>query len=218
MTEVEKQENFIINCNEKSFEAEYLILATGVKDITPNIPGFAECWGISVIHCPYCHGYEVKGKKTGIIGNGELAYHYTKSLTNLTKELVIFTNGKAAFTIEQEAKLKNYGVQIIENEIDEIVHQNGQINALKFKDNSNYFINVIYASFGVKQKSDFAEKLGCEMTDKGLIKIHVTQKTTIEKVYACGDNSSSYRSVAYVASSGNIAGMLLNNAIIEQKF
>lgn len=215
---IDKKENFIIKTSNEIFEAEYLILATGVKDIMPNIPGFSECWGISVIHCPYCHGYEVKEQKTGIIGNGDLAFHYSKLLTNLTKELVIFTNGKASFTKEQEAKLAKYNVEIIETEIEEIVHQNGQIDYLKFKDETKYSIPVIYASFGITQKTDFAEKLGCEMTDKGLIKVDATQKTTIEKIFACGDNSSPFRSVANAVSSGNIAGMLLNNTIIENNF
>src|SRR5690606_19368783 len=53
------------------FESKKLILATGVKDIMSEIPGFAECWGISVIHCPYCHGYEVRNEKTGILANGD---------------------------------------------------------------------------------------------------------------------------------------------------
>ena len=66
--------------------------------------------------------------------------------------------------------------------------------------------------------TDFAEKLGCEMTDKGLIKVDETQKTTIDKIFACGDNSSPLRTVANAVSSGNIAGMLLNNTIIENNF
>lgn len=74
---IEKKENFIIKSSNEIFEAEYLILATGVKDIMPNIPGFSECWGISVIHCPYCHGYEVKEQKTGFI---EINFSFSKSL------------------------------------------------------------------------------------------------------------------------------------------
>lgn len=215
---IEDRELFFIKTNSKTIEADYLIIATGVKDITPNIPGYSECWGISVIHCPYCHGYEVKYQKTGIIGNGDVAFHYSKLLSNLSKELVIFTNGKATFTKEQEEKLARYNIEIIETEIEEITHQNGQITSLKLKDNSNYFIEVVYASFGITQKTDFATKLGCEMTEKGLIKVDSTQKTTVAKVFACGDNSSPFRSLANAVSSGNIAGMNLNNLIIEYNF
>lgn len=216
--DIQKNESFTITCENTIIKADYIVLATGVKDIMPNIKGFDRCWGISVIHCPYCHGYEVKNEKTGILGNGDLAFHYAKLLTNLTKELVIFTNGKANFTTEQFEKLNQYNIEIVEKEVVEIKHQNGQLNAILFKDQSNYNINVIYASFGVTQKTNFAENLGCEITDKGLIKVDTTQKTTIDKVFACGDNSSPFRSVANAVSSGNIAGMLLNNTLIDQKF
>ncbi|MEL6971969.1 MAG: NAD(P)/FAD-dependent oxidoreductase, partial [Bacteroidota bacterium] len=56
---------------EETFTAKKLVFATGVKDIMPDIGGFSACWGISVIHCPYCHGYEVKNEKTGILANGD---------------------------------------------------------------------------------------------------------------------------------------------------
>ena len=59
----------------RTYEAKKLILATGIKDNLPDIKGFSECWGISVIHCPYCHGYEFRGKKTAILADGEKAFH-----------------------------------------------------------------------------------------------------------------------------------------------
>ncbi|MCS3871111.1 thioredoxin reductase [Chryseobacterium ginsenosidimutans] len=82
--------------NEK-FYAKKLILASGIKDIMPNIPGFAECWGISVIHCPYCHGYEVKGKATGILSNGDIAFDFSKLVFNLTKETDLIYQRKINF-------------------------------------------------------------------------------------------------------------------------
>lgn len=99
--------------NEK-FYAKKLIFATGIKDIMPAIKGFEQCWGISVIHCPYCHGYEVKNEVTGIFGNGEAAMHVTPLVHNLTKKLTIYTNGVSAFTDEQTAQLKKQGIPVVE--------------------------------------------------------------------------------------------------------
>jgi thioredoxin reductase len=59
-----------------------------------NIDGFAECWGISVLHCPYCHGYEVKGEKTAVIANGDMGFEYVKMISNWMKDLKLLTNGK----------------------------------------------------------------------------------------------------------------------------
>jgi thioredoxin reductase len=77
------------------FYSKKLILATGLKDIIPDIKGFAECWGISVIHCPYCHGYEVKNEKTGILGNGDYGFEFSRLVNNWTKDLTLYTNGKS---------------------------------------------------------------------------------------------------------------------------
>jgi thioredoxin reductase len=76
----------------KVFYAKKILFATGVKDLLPEIPGLAECWGISVIHCPYCHGYEVKQQKTAIIANGAMGFEYAKMISNWTKDLRILTN------------------------------------------------------------------------------------------------------------------------------
>ena len=66
----------------RNFTARKLIFASGIRDIMPAIDGFAECWGISVIHCPYCHGYEVRNQPTGILGNGEYAYEFSSFILN----------------------------------------------------------------------------------------------------------------------------------------
>jgi thioredoxin reductase len=84
------------------FNAKKLILAHGIKDQLPSIPGFAECWGVSVIHCPYCHGYEYKDQPTGIFANGEIGFEMAKLISNWTKDLTVFTNCKSTISAEQE--------------------------------------------------------------------------------------------------------------------
>src|SRR5699024_6203085 len=90
--------------SEDIFHSKKLIFATGIKDQLPNIPGFAECWGISVIHCPYCHGYEYRHQKTGILANGEDAFHVISLVNNLTVKLIILIHGYADITTEQIMK------------------------------------------------------------------------------------------------------------------
>ena len=82
----------------KVFTARKIIFATGIKDIMPDIPGFADSWGISVLHCPYCHGYEVKYLPTGILGNGNYGFEFSTLISNWTKDLTIYTNGPSTLT------------------------------------------------------------------------------------------------------------------------
>lgn len=201
-----------------NFSAKKLIFATGLKDIFPNIKNFEDCWGKTVIHCPYCHGYEFKGKKTVILGNGDRAFHLGTLVNNLTNDLTIVTRGKADFSEEQLAKLKKHQVRIVEKEVKEIEHQKGIISALVYEDGAKENIEAAYAAIPFEQHSDIPFLLGCELTDWGHIKVDMFQKTTVPGVFACGDNATMMRSVSYAVATGGIAGSMVNNELTMERF
>ncbi len=198
--------------------AKKLVLATGIKDIMPNIKGFSECWGISVVHCPYCHGYEIRNKKTAIIANGEKAFHLAGLVHNLTKEITILTSGKKDFEANQIEKLKQNNIKIVEKEIVEIEHQNGQLEKILFKDGTSEIYENAYASVSFEQNSNIAKELDCNLTEKGHIEVNFMQKTSEDDIFACGDNSSMMRSVATAVYTGNMAGAMINNELTQENF
>ncbi len=201
-----------------AFTAKKLIFATGIKDLMPAIEGFEACWGISVIHCPYCHGYEFRGQKTGIMANGEKAFHLATLVSNLTDNLTLLTSGKADFTAEQITKLDRHNIQMIETEISEVEHENGHIRNLIFKDGSKTGFDAVYAAVPFQQHSAIPADIGCELTSQGYIKVDMFQKTTINGVFACGDNSGMMRSVANAVYSGNLTGAMVNKELTEEWF
>ena len=200
------------------FTARKLIVATGIKDIMPGIKGFSECWGISVIHCPYCHGYEFRNQKTGILANGEKAFHVASLVNNLTDNITILTSGKADFSAEQLATLDKHNINIIESEISQIEHESGQIKNVTFEDGSKIDFNVTYAAIPFIQHSDIPVALGCELTEQGYIKVDLFQKTSIEGVFACGDNTAMMRSVANAVYGGNLTGAMVNKELTDEQF
>ncbi|MDO6675867.1 NAD(P)/FAD-dependent oxidoreductase [Tenacibaculum sp. 1_MG-2023] len=200
------------------FTAKKLVLATGIKDLMPDIKGFSECWGISVVHCPYCHGYEIRNNKTAIIANGERAFHLASLVNNLTQEITILTSGTKDFDENQLKKLKQHDIKIIEKEISAIEYQNGQLEKIVFKDGSSENFDCAYASIPFEQNSNIPKELGCELTENGHIKVNFMQKTTEEGIFACGDNSTMMRSVAIAVSSGNISGAVINNELTQESF
>lgn len=202
----------------ETFTSKKLIFATGIKDIMPNIKGFSECWGISVIHCPYCHGYEFRNQKTGIFSNGDKAFHVTSLVNNLTGDITILTSGKAEFSAEQTAKLNKHNIQIIEKEITEIEHENGHIKNVIFKDSSKMNFDAVYSSVPFRQHSDIPVSLGCELTEQGYIKVDNFQKTTVKGIFACGDNSTMMRSVSYAIAMGGLAGSMTNKELTDEQF
>jgi thioredoxin reductase len=202
----------------EKFTAKKLVFATGITDIMQNIPGYAECWGISVLHCPYCHGYEVRNEKTGILGNGEYGYEFSSLIFNWTKDLTLYTNGKSTLTAEQTLKLRKHNIRIEESEIEKFEHVDGYLQNIIFKNGIAASVKALYARSPFVQHCGIPELLGCELNDDCFIKVDPAQKTTIPGVFASGDNTTRIRTVANAVAMGTNAGMMVNKELIEEEF
>lgn len=202
----------------KKFNSKKVIVATGIVDEIPDIQGFKESWGISLIHCPYCHGYEYKDKKTGIIANGDRAFHIASLVKNLTEDVTILTREKADFTLEQMEKLNNNQIAIIETDIKELKHDNGYVQSLVFTDGQEINFEAVYGAFPFQQHSGIPKDLGCEFTEFGQIKTDQFHKTNVSGLFVCGDSSSMMRSVSNAVMSGNVAGVMVNMELVTDCF
>lgn len=202
----------------ETFFAKKLIFATGIIDLLPNIDGLQACWGISVIHCPYCHGYEVRNEKTGILGNGDPGFDFARLISNWTKDLTLLTNGASKLKAEQKNRLLQHGINIVEKEIDRIEHDNGYVQHIVFKDGTKETIKAIYAPSPFVQHCKIPEQLGCELTQDGYIKIDHYQETTVKHVFAVGDSAAKMRTVANAVAMGTAAGMAISKTMILEEF
>ena len=200
------------------FLADKLIFATGIKDVMANIDGFSACWGVSVLHCPYCHGYEVRNEITGILGNGEYGYEFARLISNWTKDLTLFTNGPSTLSAEQIEKLKKHQIQLVEMEIEKLEHTHGYIQHILFKDGTKTSVKAIYTRAAFEQHCQIPQTLGCELTEEGYIKIDPFGETTVHGIYACGDNISPMRTVANAVAMGTAAGIAVSKKLIFEAF
>jgi thioredoxin reductase len=216
-TKIEKGFEIVVETGEK-FQASKLIFATGIKDIMPKIEGFAECWGISAIHCPYCHGYEVRNAKTGILGNGDYAYELSKMISNWTFDLTIYTNGISTLTAEQVEKLKSHRITIVEKEIEKLDHNKGYIQNIIFSDGIKSPVTALYSPRPFVQHCAISEYLGCSITEESYLRVNGFQETSIEGIYACGDNTTRMRTVANAVAMGTTAGMSASKKLILEQF
>jgi thioredoxin reductase len=213
-----KGDSFHVSLDSQVFTASKLIFATGIRDLLPDIAGFEECWGKSVIHCPYCHGYEVKNERTGILGNGEYAFEFASLISNWTKDLSIFTNGKSTLTETQTKKLESHHIKIVEQEIERLEHSDGYLKQIVFTSGDSASLKALYAKPQFVQHCGIPESLGCELTVDGYIKIDASQKTSVGGVYASGDNATRMRTVATAVSMGTTAGMMVNKEMVLEGF
>ncbi len=204
------------------YQASKILLATGVRDIPLPIPGFSECWGISVLHCPYCHGYEVRDMPLGIIANGDMGFDFAALIHHWSKEISLFTNGPSTLSEEQRSKLNAHNIQVIEKPILAIIHESGMLTHLEFQDHARMPLKSIFAKAEGVQHSSIAEDLGCKINSdgptRGLIEVNELGMTSVSGVYAAGDNCSPMRSLAAAIGAGSIAGAVLNREMIRESF
>lgn len=125
--------------------ARKLLFATGVRDLLPPIIGFAESWGVSVIHCPYCHGYEYRNQPTGILLNGAAAVEQCRLLLNWTAALTVFTNGASTIQPEHRQQLAAHGIGVEEAPVQQLVHRAGYLTQIELTDGRQLPLTALYA-------------------------------------------------------------------------
>lgn len=200
------------------FRAKKILLAGGLEDVMPPVPGFAECWGISVIHCPYCHGYEVRGQKTAVLANGDIAAHFVPLVYKLTQDIVLLTNGPAHLNDGQRARFARRGITLMETPLSALEHDDGRLRTIRFQDGSALDVPVLYAKLPTRQASPLPKNLGCALDEQGFVITDEFQKTNIPGVYAAGDMTTPMRALANAIAQGGKAGAMLNMELCGEEF
>jgi thioredoxin reductase len=194
--------------------ARKLLFATGVRDLMPATPGFAESWGISVIHCPYCHGYEYRDQTTGVLANGDTAVEWSHLLRNWTDKLTVLTNGPASISPELLPKLAARGIALEETPVQQLLHHNGYLTHILLADGRQLPISALYAKPAFEQHCALPQELGCALTEAGYLAVDEMQKTSIPGIYAAGDATTMRRAVTIAVTAGTMAAIMLNHELL----
>jgi thioredoxin reductase len=195
-------------------EARFLLLASGVKDEMLPIPGFAECWGISVLHCPYCHGYEVRNEELGVLSNGEMAMEFTQLIRQWSRKIQLLTNGESMFTQEQQTILDKACIPVKSSPVKEIFHQDGHLYQVQLEDGTLIPLKALFARIPFSQ-SPLVQQLGLSLNDHGYIAVNPFQQTSLTNVFASGDCTTPMRSVSTAVAQGTMAGAAINKFLLD---
>lgn len=198
-----------------TIESRRLLLAIGIKDIWPDIPGLGECYGETAHVCPDCDGYETRNCKTVVIGSGRKAVGMALALTNWTNKIVICTNGEPA-NIEAAhlKKLKTLNIPVLEAPVNKISSENGEIRCLNLDGGMQLDCDRLYFAIGQYPADDLGKQLKCDRDEFGLIEIDEHYHTSVMNVFAAGDIVGGAQLAIAAAADGAMAAVSIHSSLV----
>lgn len=196
--------------------ADRLILATGIRDELPALPGLAERWGVSVLHCPYCHGYEVSGRRLGVLATHPLSVHQAILIPDWGPT-TWFTQGVVEANHEEAALLDARGVRIERSPVVEILGDAPRIESLRLADGQVVPVDALFVGARTAMASDLAQQLGCAFDDGPLgpvVRVDAGKATSVAGVFAAGDASTPMSNATFASASGVMAGVAAHRSLI----
>ena len=204
-----------------------LIVATGVTDVLPEIPGLAERWGTSVLHCPYCHGWEVRGRRIAVITTSPLGMHQAKLLRQWSDDITVFTaglvdaRGDSVLDADTERGMQARGVRLVSAPVVEVVGSGADVSGVRTADGREFEIDAVFTGFAMVPQDQFLSSVALDRseTPMGLtISVDPMQRTSHPRIWAAGNVVSPAASVPLVMGAGNMAGAAANAALVDEDY
>jgi thioredoxin reductase len=207
---------FTVQSSRGVYTASRVILALGMVDVLPSLPGYRELWGESLFQCPYCHGYELKDKAWGCWMPSAQWIEMGLFFTGWTRDMMIFTNGDYEVPPETREKITRFGVQIEERKIVGFRAQDGKLCAVQVEGGE-----VARDALVVKPpqvQTGLVTRLGVALDEMGFVKVNEQGQTSIPGIYAAGDLATMKQGALGGAAAGQMAAAMLNHELTMSAF
>jgi thioredoxin reductase len=205
----EQSEHGFTLCTEQgSIDALRVILATGVTDECPDIPGFEQLYGRHIFHCSCCDGYESTGLEVVAIGWGEHVAGYALDLLEWGARVRVVTNGNT-FEGDEACRLamQNHDIDLIEETVEEFHVEGGDMTGIRLGSGQELSAQRAFFSIAHHPRNELARELGCRTDEAGYVKVGPHGETNVEGVYAAGDLTPGEQLVQVAAAEGAVAGI-----------
>ncbi len=197
-------------------EAKRLLLAIGLKDVWPEVPGLIPVYGKSAHVCPDCDGRECVNKRVVVLGKGRKAVGMALNLTTWTRDIIICTNGAPADLDlpEYREKLEALGIPVLENPISCLRHRGADLKAVEFEDGRHLDVDKIFIAIGQYPADDLGAQLGCERDSGGHIVVDRGYRTSVKGCYAAGDIIPGTQLAIAAAGDGAVAAVSIHKSLV----
>jgi thioredoxin reductase len=196
-----------------TYRARKLLLATGVVDVLPSIPGLQDLYGICVHHCPYCDAWQWRDRPIAVLGHGRSGADLAATLTAWSRDIVLCTNGSSHLRASSKRALRKLAIRLIEHPIQRLRAKSGRLRAIEFLGGDHVDRDCLFFSAGQIQRSTLASELGCELTRDGSVKTPEAALSTVRGVFVAGDVARGVQFVVQAASEGAVAAVRIHQEL-----
>jgi thioredoxin reductase len=207
----------------RRFSGRRLLVATGLTDELPPIDGLREQWGKGVVHCPYCHGWEIRGQRIGVLGTGPLSVHQALLFRQWSRDITLFLNDTVEPADEEWDKLAARSVKVVEGEVASVDAVDGVLTGLTLRQGSSFDVQALAVGTRMEARSALLESLGLNLQEhsSGAGRLIETDAmggaTAVQGVYAAGNVSNLMAQVIAAAAEGVMTGARINADLIEEE-
>ncbi|MFG2472442.1 NAD(P)/FAD-dependent oxidoreductase [Streptomyces canus] len=200
----------------RSITARRILVATGLTDVLPQVPGLAEHWGHSVVHCPYCHGWEVRDEPIGILATGPASIGHAYLFRQLTDDLTYFTRG-TDLDEDSRARFAARGIRVIDTPVTEVVNDtDGALAGVRLADGQVVARRVLAVASPMQARTQGLEGLGLPVQDlptgRGFAS-GTAGTTEVAGVWVAGNATDLVAQVGASAAAGALAGADINRML-----
>jgi thioredoxin reductase len=195
--------------------ARKLLIATGVVDNLPSIPGFKELYGRSVFHCPYCDGWEVRDQPLAVYGRGARGLGLSLELTGWSRDVVLCTDGPSELEAADIARLTRNGIALRDERVIRLEGSDG-LEQVVFERGDPLARRALFFTTGQTQQSELASTLGCEINEKGTVRTGKYEATHLPGLFVAGDASRAVQWVVVAAAEGAEAAFAINTDLLKE--
>ncbi|MDW8798958.1 NAD(P)/FAD-dependent oxidoreductase [Staphylococcus pseudoxylosus] len=216
--QIEKiDKEFIVKTQAQTYNARQVLLATGLREHSPDITNFNDFYGQSIFYCPWCDGYEMRNKKLAVIYSGEMLLHMVKLLSNFSQEIVVFTNGEKEVLEADKALLNNKGIDIYTEPIARLIGNNGHLDGIELIDEQIISVEGAFAKMYWDTQFDFLNQLSITRDGDGKFDTDIYGETSVEGLYVAGEAKDNFAGqlLDSAANGGMIAKMMMMKQIEE---
>lgn len=201
--------------------ARALIVATGLVDELPEIDGIRPRWGRTVLHCPYCHGWEVRDRRLGVIVTSALGLHQAQLVRQWSPDLTVFVAGDGLVDSESAARLASRGVRVIDDAAVALVGDGDELRAVRTASGAEIGIDAVFVAATARPADGFLAGLDLRRTTTPFgefIEADPTGRTSNARVWAAGNVTNPGANVPIAIAAGTFAGAMVNMALVEEDF